>query len=116
MLIPEIVKILTDAGIEENEANIEVKMLIEYFAGYSLVDILMGKKLDDEKLKMNIIIDKSDLKNLVDGHKLQLSIVKDLGNHTYLGKVNKIIGHKNDPDIDIKRIIAKYICCRYTTS
>ena len=52
MLIPEIVKILTDAGIEENEANIEVKMLIEYFAGYSLVDILMGKKLDDEKLKL----------------------------------------------------------------
>ena len=27
MNIPEIVKILTDAGIEENEANIEVKLL-----------------------------------------------------------------------------------------
>lgn len=52
MLIPDIVKILTDAGIEENEANIEVKMLIEHFAGYSLIDILMGKKLDEEKLKI----------------------------------------------------------------
>lgn len=52
MLIPEIVKILTDAGIEENEANIEVKLLIEHFAGYSLVDILMGKKLTEDKLKL----------------------------------------------------------------
>ncbi len=52
MLIPDIVKILTDSGIEQNEANIEVKLLIEHFAGYSLVDILMGKKLDEEKLKI----------------------------------------------------------------
>lgn len=52
MLIQDIVKILTDAGIEPNEANIEVKMLIEHFAGYSLVDILTGKKLDEEKLKI----------------------------------------------------------------
>ncbi len=73
--------------------------------------IVKGKPkfiLDDEKLKMNIIIDKSDLKNLVDGHKLQLSIVKDLGNHTYLGKVNKIIGHKNDPGVDILSIMYSY--------
>ena len=28
MLIPDIVKILTDSGIEPNEANIEVKLLI----------------------------------------------------------------------------------------
>ena len=50
--IPEIVKILTDAGIEQNEANIEIKLLIEHFAGYSLTDILMGKKLTAEKLKI----------------------------------------------------------------
>jgi len=52
MLIPDIVKILTDAGIEQNEANIEVKLLIEHFAGYSLIDILTGKKLTEEKLKL----------------------------------------------------------------
>ena len=33
MLIPDIVKILTDSGIEPNEANVEVKLLIEHFAG-----------------------------------------------------------------------------------
>lgn len=52
MNIQEIVKILTDAGIEPNEANIEVKMLIEHFAGFGVKDILLGKKLDNEKLKI----------------------------------------------------------------
>lgn len=51
MLITDIVKILTDAGIEQNEANIEVRMLIEHFAGFGIEDIIMGKKLDEEKLK-----------------------------------------------------------------
>lgn len=52
MLITDIVKILTDSGIEPNEANIEVKMLIEHFAGYGIADIIIGKKLDEEKLKI----------------------------------------------------------------
>lgn len=52
MLIQDIVKILTDSGIEQNEANIEVRLLIEHFAGFTLTDILMGKKLTDEKLKI----------------------------------------------------------------
>lgn len=52
MNIQEIVKILIDAGIEPNEANIEVKMLIEHFCGYGVKDIIMGKKLDSDKLKI----------------------------------------------------------------
>ncbi len=50
--ILEIVKILTDAGIEPNEANIEVKLLIEHFCGYGVKDIVMGKKLDSAKLEI----------------------------------------------------------------
>ncbi len=52
MLIEDIVKILTDAGIEKNEATIEVKMLIEHFANYTISDLIMGKKLDSNKLKI----------------------------------------------------------------
>ena len=52
MSIQEIVKILTDSGIEKNEADVEVKMLIEHFANYGVKDILMGKKLDEEKLSI----------------------------------------------------------------
>ena len=50
MSIREIVNILTLAGIEENEANTEVKLLIEKFCNLSAVDIVMGKKLDESKL------------------------------------------------------------------
>lgn len=50
--IQEIVKILTDAGIEPNEANIEVKLLIEHFCEYGVKDLILGKKLDQEKLEI----------------------------------------------------------------
>lgn len=52
MTIQDIVKILTDSGIEPNEANIEVKILIEHFADYGVKDIIMGKKLDAAKLEL----------------------------------------------------------------
>ncbi len=52
MTIQDIVKILTDSGIESNEANIEVKMLIKHFANYGVKDIIMGKKLDEKKLAL----------------------------------------------------------------
>lgn len=60
MLIQDIEKILTDSGIEPNEAKVEVRLLIEHFAGYSLVDILMGKKLTEDRLK--IIEEKAKLR------------------------------------------------------
>ncbi len=47
----DIVKILTDSGIEPNEAEIEVKMLLEHFAQYGVKDILLGNKPDTEKMK-----------------------------------------------------------------
>ncbi|MCR5266560.1 MAG: peptide chain release factor N(5)-glutamine methyltransferase [Cyanobacteria bacterium RUI128] len=52
MNIPEIVSILTSAGIEQQEAVREVKMLIEHFCDYGAKDIIMGKPLDYEKLKI----------------------------------------------------------------
>ena len=58
--ISEIVKILTDSGIESNEANVEVKMLIEHFANYSYKDIVTGKKLTPEKLE--IVKEKAELR------------------------------------------------------
>ena len=58
--ISEIVKILTDSGIESNEANVEVKMLIEHFANYGYKDIVIGKKLSPEKLE--IVKEKAELR------------------------------------------------------
>jgi release factor glutamine methyltransferase len=50
MNIPEIVKILTDSGIEQGEANAEVKLLIEHFCGITALGMLMGQRLDYDKL------------------------------------------------------------------
>ena len=50
--IQEIVKILTDAGIEQNEANIEVKLLIEHYCNYTTKDIILGNKPDYNKLEI----------------------------------------------------------------
>ena len=60
MSIQEILKILTDSGIEPNEANIEVKMLLEHFADYGVKDIIMGNKLDPKKLC--IVKEKAELR------------------------------------------------------
>ena len=60
MAINEIVKILTDSGIEPNEANIEVRLLIEHFANYGYMDLIMGKKLSPEKLE--IVKEKAELR------------------------------------------------------
>lgn len=50
MSIQEILKILTNSGIEPNEANVEVKMLLEHFADYGFKDIIAGKKLTADKI------------------------------------------------------------------
>ncbi len=52
MNIQQIVQILIDAGIEPDEANIEVKMLIEHFCNFGVKDFIMGNKLDSKKLEL----------------------------------------------------------------
>lgn len=52
MNIQQIVEILTNSGIEPREATIEIKMLIEHFCNYTAMDIVMGRPLDYEKLKI----------------------------------------------------------------
>ena len=72
---------------------------------YNIIDGNPHFTLDDKKLKMEIILDNKNLDNLVDGNKVQVSIVKELGKYKYLGEVVKIIGHKNDPGVDILSIV-----------
>lgn len=65
--------------------------------------------LDDRKVKLNIQVPKDKAMNAVDGHKVVVELVKKLNNNTkYEGKVIEVIGHKNDPGVDILSIIYKY--------
>ena len=65
-------------------------------------------KLDDDKLNINVILDKNSLKDVVEGHKVVVKLLNRVDNHNFKGEVTKIIGHVNDPGVDILSIAAKH--------
>lgn len=65
--------------------------------------------LDDKKMPMDIFIAKGDTLGAVDGHKVVVEIStwpEDLKSAT--GYITKILGHKNDPGVDILSILYKH--------
>ncbi len=74
--------------------------------------VRLKKKLvfrpDDEKLNVIISLPKADISKLVEGHKVLVGIIKDFGSNHYLGSVLKVIGHKNDPGVDIISIALRH--------
>lgn len=52
MSIHSIAQTLIEAGIEKNEANAIVKLLIEHFCNFKPIDMVFGKKLDSSKLSI----------------------------------------------------------------
>lgn len=52
MNIKTIINTLINAGIEQNEARREVKMLLQYFCNYSEKDELLGRVLTEEELRI----------------------------------------------------------------
>ena len=65
-------------------------------------------KLDDEKLKIEVVLDKNNLKGVMEGHKVVVKIGAKLQGNSYKGEIIKIIGHKNDPGVDILSITNKH--------
>ena len=63
--------------------------------------------LDDKKLKLDIDIPKKKTMGAVDGHKVVVQIEK-INKNKCEGKVIKILGHKNDPGVDIISVVEKY--------
>ncbi len=68
----------------------------------------MCLKLDDDKKDITVILNPDTTHNCVEGHKVLVEITERLKNHVYSGDVLKIIGHKNDPQVDILSIAYKY--------
>ena len=68
----------------------------------------LGLKLDEERLDLNIKLDKKSLQGCVVGHKVLVKLTKEIGRKKYLGEVIKILGHKDDPGTDILSIAYKY--------
>ena len=65
-------------------------------------------KLDDDKVKINVVLDKNSTKNLVDGHKVVIRLLTKINNTDYNGEVVRILGHVNDPGVDILAITVKH--------
>ncbi len=61
-------------------------------------------KLDDDRVKLNVEIDKKKTLGAMAGHKVLVKITNKLKDNNYKGEVIKILGHKNDPGVDILSI------------
>lgn len=91
MNIQEITKLLTNAGIAENEAKKEIKMLLEHFCNYTDLDYIKGIGLTDEQL--NLVYEKVNLRI-----KTFAPIQQILGKAWFMGEFFKIT-----PDVLIPR-------------
>ena len=71
-------------------------------------DNKMYVDLDDDKKDIDLVLKKESLNNCVPGHKVVVRLMKELGPKKYLAEVTKILGHKDDPGVDILSIAYKY--------
>ena len=64
--------------------------------------------LDDKKVNLNIIVDADKSLGAVSGHKVVVRLLNKIDNINYKGAIIKILGHVDDPGVDILSIAAKY--------
>ncbi len=66
-------------------------------------------KLDDDKLNIIVEIPEEDAKGAVPGHKVVVKVENKIEKSNYYqGKIIRILGHKDDPGVDILSIAARY--------
>lgn len=73
-----------------------------YSKGMGYVD------LDNDKVKIKVQIEKNKSMGAMNGHKVLVKITNKLKDNNYNGEVIKILGHKNDPGVDILSIVCEY--------
>ena len=110
IVLVEITSKMTLDRLEGRILKVIKRQVKKYIGEINFDDKGLGHiTLDDEKVKLNIQIPKDKALNAVDGHKVVVELEKKLNNNLkYEGKVVEIIGHKNDPGVDILSIIYKY--------
>ena len=64
--------------------------------------------IDDKKVNINVHIDNDKTLGAVAGHKVLVRLLNRIDNFNYKGAIIKIIGHKDDPGVDITSIALKY--------
>ena len=64
--------------------------------------------LDDKKVNIDIVVDSDKTLGAVSGHKVVVRLLNKIDNTCYKGAIVKILGHQDDPGVDILSIAAKY--------
>ena len=106
-----IVELLSKKNLDRMEGRIirVLKHQSNTYVGEINFEKSIGKvKLDEDKVNLEVIVTRENSLNAVDGHKVVVEIIKRISNHQAEGKVIKILGHKNDPGVDILSIVEKY--------
>lgn len=63
---------------------------------------------DEDRLKINISIDADKINGAVEGSKVVVRILDQSSNTNYRGEVIEVLGHRDDPGVDILSIARKY--------
>lgn len=105
-----IVEIISKKGLDLEGRIVKIvdrkfkQMVGEFYYSNGIPKI----KLDEQKLNIDIVIDKNKTLGAIDGHKVLIKIREKLHGNCYKAEVMKILGHKNDPGVDILSIVNKY--------
>ena len=65
-------------------------------------------KSDDTRFQAQIIVNKNNSRGAMPDHKVKVEIVRFIDSNQVEGKITEILGHKNDPGIDILSIVYKH--------
>ena len=106
-----IVEIISKSTGEKREGRILKILERDLSTVVGEIYFIKGKgalKLDDNKLDIEVEIEKDKTRGAVEGHKVVVKILKNISRNRYKGEVIRIIGHKNDPGVDILSIVYKY--------
>ncbi|MBR2708181.1 MAG: ribonuclease R [Bacilli bacterium] len=105
-----VIKITNESRREAVVSSINKRNMSSFIVGeFYVSDDKNFIKLDDDKLKIIVEIPSDKINGAVSGHKVIAKIDNKIEkSNYYLGEVIRILGHKDDPGVDILSIAAKH--------
>ena len=105
-----IIKIINESKREASVSSINKRNMSNFLVGeFYVSEDKNFIRLDDDKLKIIVEIPSDKINGAVTGHKVIVRINNNIEkSNYYLGEIVRILGHKDDPGVDILSIAAKH--------
>ena len=105
-----VIKIINESKHEAIVSSINKRNMNSYVVGeFYVLEDKNFIKLDDDKLKIIVEVPSDKINGAVSGHKVIVKIDNKIEkSNYYLGEVIRVLGHKDDPGVDILSIAAKH--------